>query len=113
MSTYINHLDDSKVTTLGSEISFNENAVNKKLLVNRNDVMMVLFALDKHVNIAKHSNPGDALVQIIEGIADITIDETVYRVQSGETIVLPANVPHALHATEQFKMLLTVIKPKN
>ena len=64
----------------------------------------------KGQGLSKHSAPFDAMVQIIEGIAEITIDEEVFVLTEGEMIIMPANIPHALKAKEQYKMLLTMIK---
>ena len=68
-----------------------------------------MFAFDKGEEISSHSSTGDALVYILDGEAEITIGEEVFNVTKGETIVMPAGIPHALLAKEQFKMLLVVV----
>ncbi|MNP52491.1 Cupin domain protein [compost metagenome] len=72
---------------------------------------MTLLSLDKGSSIGGHSSPGDAMVNILSGQAEITIGEDNYTVLAGETLVMPANIPHALYATEAFQMLLVVVKP--
>lgn len=52
------------------------------------------------------------MVNILSGLAEITIDEEVFEVAAGQTIVMPANIPHSLYAKEAFQMLLVVVKPE-
>jgi len=112
MSTYIKHLPQADASKLNDQIQFKTNEVNKEILVARKDLMMVLFAVDKDAVIAKHSTTGDALVQILEGVAQITIADKEHIVHGGQFIVLPATIPHELLAIEAFKMLLTIVKPE-
>ena len=83
-----------------------------KTLVQRKDLGMTIFSLDKDQEIGRHSSPGDAMVNILSGLAEITIDEEVFEVAAGQTIVMPANIPHSLYAKEAFQMLLVVVKPE-
>ena len=64
----------------------------------------------KCVALSEHSAPFDALVQIIEGVAEIKIGGAAQKLSAGESVIMPANVPHALSATQNFKMLLTMIR---
>ncbi len=54
--------------------------------------------------------PFDALVQILDGRAELTIGGKVVEAEVGQTVLMPADVPHSLHATERFKMLLVMIR---
>jgi len=71
---------------------------------------ITLFAFDKDQKLSEHSAPFDAMVQCLEGKVEITIDKKPYSLTEGECIIMPANIPHAVYATEKFKMLLTMIK---
>ena len=71
-----------------------------------------MFSFDKGEGLSTHSAPFDALVQVIEGMVDITIDDEVIRLKKDDSVIMPANVPHALNAIERFKMILTMIKEK-
>ena len=71
---------------------------------------ITLFSFDKGEGLSEHSAPFDALVQVLEGSANIVVNGQVFTVNAGESIVFPANAPHALTAIERFKMLLTMIK---
>ena len=71
---------------------------------------ITLFSFDKGEGLSEHRAPFDALVQVLEGVVNITVNGTLFTVKAGESIVFPANAPHALTAVERFKMLLTMIK---
>ena len=71
---------------------------------------ITLFSLDKGEGISTHTTSGDAMVQILDGEAEITIGDKVIIVKEGETVIMPSDVPHGLEARKRFKMLLTVIK---
>ena len=73
-------------------------------------VLHLASLIDKGEGLSEHRAPFDALVQVLEGVADITLNGTLFTVKAGESIVFPANAPHALVAVEKFKMLLTMIK---
>jgi quercetin dioxygenase-like cupin family protein len=72
---------------------------------------LTVFAFAKGEGLSTHHSNGDALVQVLEGTGTLTIDGQAHTLKAGETIVLPANIPHAVNAPEDFKMLLTVVKP--
>ncbi len=71
---------------------------------------ITFFAFAKGEQLSPHSAPYDAFVQIVEGQASVMIEETWHKMQAGEVIVLPANIPHAVKAPENMKMLLVMIK---
>lgn len=71
---------------------------------------MSLFAFAKGQGLSEHSAPFDALVQIIDGEAEIKIGGVAQKLSAGESVIMPANVPHELSATQNFKMLLTMIR---
>ena len=80
-------------------------------IVMKNDAGNVtFFAFSAGQELSKHSAPFDALVQVIEGQAQIIIDETEHTVAAGEAILMPADIPHAVRADEDFKMVLTMLK---
>jgi len=91
-------------------INYAEGSVVSKVVTRKPGGNITLFAFDKDEELAEHSSPHDALVQVLDGVAEITIDGTSFLVEHGYCILLPANIPHALKATEKFKMMLTMIK---
>lgn len=100
----------------GIKFSFNEiityadKAVVSKQILKQQKGNITLFAFDKGQELTEHKTPFDALVNIIDGKADIIIDGKSNVLKAGESIIMPANIPHALKATEKFKMVLTMIK---
>lgn len=98
------------VLRLASLIEYSEGGVISKQLIKSPAGNITLFSFDQGEGLSEHRAPFDALVQILEGTADITVNGTLFTVKEGESIVFPANAPHALTAVEKFKMLLTMIK---
>jgi quercetin dioxygenase-like cupin family protein len=92
------------------EITVQSGAVVSKTIVNRTAGTMTLFAFDQGQSLSEHTTPFDALVQVVEGIVTITIGGRPHQLQTGESILMPAGVPHAVMADSPMKMLLTMIK---
>ena len=98
------------VLHLASLIDYSEGGIISKQLIKSPAGNITLFSFDKGEGLSEHRAPFDALVQVLEGSANITVNGTLFIVKAGESIVFPANAPHALTAAERFKMLLTMIK---
>lgn len=92
-----------------NEVNYQEGQVVSKTLAQNASVSVTLFAFDKDEEISSHKSGGDALITCLEGVGRITIDEDIYELTEGESIVMPAGHPHAVYAKEKFKMLLVVI----
>jgi quercetin dioxygenase-like cupin family protein len=71
---------------------------------------VTLFAFDEGEGLSEHTSPFNALVQVVEGEAEITISGKAHCVKGGELILMPAQQPHALKALQRFKMILTMIR---
>jgi quercetin dioxygenase-like cupin family protein len=99
-----------EVLRLSELVSYQEGTVVSRTLVKHPTGTVTVFAFDAGQGLTEHTAAFDALVQILEGRAEITISDKPYRVESGEAILLPANQPHALAALTPFKMLLTMIR---
>jgi quercetin dioxygenase-like cupin family protein len=109
MKNFIKNIEFSKAVELKSLVQYQEGQVVSKTLAQGRPVSITLFAFDKGEEISSHASSGDAMVHILDGTAEISIGDNKFMVKAGETIVMPANVSHALFATEQFKMILTVV----
>lgn len=108
---FFKNIEIAKALTLKDEVAYAPGQVVSKTLVQTANVSMTLFAFDKGEEISTHSAPGDALVYVTEGAVTITIgDNEPSLVKEGEFILMPANIPHGLEATEKFKMMLVVVK---
>ena len=106
----IKNIDHNKVLNLIDLVSYQEGQVVSRTLSQVKQISLTLFAFDTGEGISTHSAPGDAMVQVLDGVAEVTIGDEVFNVGAGESIVMPANIPHGLEARERFKMLLTLIK---
>jgi quercetin dioxygenase-like cupin family protein len=95
---------------LDTAIEYQTAAVVSKTLINRPSGTITLFAFDEGQGLSEHTAPFDAVVQIVDGEAEIIISGESHFLTSGETIIMPAGEPHALKAKNCFKMLLTMIK---
>ncbi len=93
-----------------NSIEYAEKAVVSKHVLKKETGTVSLFAFDKGEALSEHTAPFDAMVFVVDGKADIFIDGESNILEAGETIIMPANIPHALKAIERFKMLLTMIR---
>ena len=106
---FIKNIEFKKPLNMESLVDYEEGRVVSRTLTQGKSLSVTLFAFDSGEEISSHSSGGDAMVYIIDGKAEITIGDEKFTVNKGETIVMPAQVPHALMAIEKFKMLLTVV----
>lgn len=107
----LKNIEVEKVLKLTDLVEYQPGQVVSRTLAQNKAVSVTLFSFDKGEEISTHSSHGDAMVTVLEGTAKITIGGQVYSLNGGETIVMPAGIPHAVEAQEQFKMLLTVVFP--
>jgi quercetin dioxygenase-like cupin family protein len=91
-------------------ILYQDGSVVSKTLLDKGIGTITLFAFDKGQGLSEHTAPFDAVVQIIDGEAEITISGVKHNLKAGQMIIMPANQPHALKAVSKFKMLLTMIR---
>lgn len=91
-------------------VDYEEGRVVSRTLAQNSGVSLTLFAFDAGEGLSSHSSPGDALAYILDGESLITIDGEEMAVGANEAVVMPANIPHAVHAKQPFKMLLAVVK---
>ena len=105
------NIDLATPLSLTALVTYQTGQIVSRTLVQNRGVSLTLFAFDTNEEISSHESKGDAMVQILDGKAKITIGEGTYFLSAGETVVMPAGVPHALEAVEPFKMLLTVVFP--
>ena len=107
-----NEFKKGKKFSFAESINYAEKAVVSKHVLRKETGNISLFAFDKGEGLSEHTTPFDAMVFIVDGKADIIINGVSNVLEIGDTIIMPANIPHALKAVERFKMLLTMIKSK-
>ena len=102
--------DEPTVGRVVDLVAYQDDAIVSRIVVKREAGNVTLFAFDEGQELSEHTAPYDALVQVVEGDAAITIAGRPYRVGAGEMILMPARQPHAVKAVSRFKMLLTMIR---
>ena len=102
--------DVSKIFSMDGSIEYTSGGVISKQITKSKAGNVTLFSFDKGQGLTEHSASYDALVQVIDGKVEIKIGGEPYMLEKGDSIIMPANVPHALDAVEPFKMILTMIK---
>jgi quercetin dioxygenase-like cupin family protein len=105
-----NIFEKSKIYSLKESVPYADGSVVSKIVAKNNAGNVTLFSFDAGQNLSEHTAPFDALVQVVEGRANITINKKGNILSEGDLIIMPANVPHAVEAIGQFKMLLTMLK---
>jgi quercetin dioxygenase-like cupin family protein len=104
--------EELKARTLKVEnlIEYQKGAVVSREIIRKGTGTVTIFAFDKGEGLSEHTAPFDAIVQVIDGKAEIIISGNKNILEKGDMIIMPANDPHALHAMERFKMILTMIR---
>ncbi len=106
METY----EKAKVIALENSIEYTSGGVVSKQVTKCEGGNITLFAFDKGQELSEHTAQFDALVQVLDGVAEIRIDGHPNLLHCGDCIIMPARHPHAVYAIERFKMLLTMIR---
>jgi len=91
-------------------IEYQKGAVVSKEILRKGTGTVTIFAFDRGEGLSEHTAPFDAVVQVIDGKAEINISGNKNILERGDMIIMPANEPHSLHAMERFKMILTMIR---
>jgi quercetin dioxygenase-like cupin family protein len=104
------HPEVQVVTSMTDLIQYQDGSVVSRTILKRESGSVTLFAFDQSQGLSEHTAPYDALVHLLDGEAEITIDGKAHRVKQGEMIIMPANHPHALKAVTRFKMVLTMLR---
>lgn len=105
-----NNASELKVETLMNLVNYQPGSIVSRQILKKEKGNVTLFALEEGQVISEHTTPFEALVVLLDGEAEITISGKPYRLKSGETILMPAQHPHALKAVKPFKMMLTMIR---
>jgi len=100
----------SNIMNLASLVDYNMGAIVSRQITKSEGGNITLFAFDKDQELSEHTAPYNALVQILDGEAEIKISGQPFHLMTSDSILMPANAPHALRAVRAFKMLLTMIK---
>ena len=99
-----------KVLSLKDLVDYQEGTVASRMIINRKAGSITLCSFDENEGLSEHTAPYDATVTILEGECEVWVAGQTLQMKSGDTIIFPANAPHALSAITRFKMTLTMIR---
>ena len=100
----------AEILNLAEMVSYQTGSIVSRQITKADSGNVTLFAFDEGQELSEHTAPFDALVHVVEGEAEIIISGKSFHLKNGDAIVMPADEPHAVKATGQFKMLLTMIR---
>ena len=103
-------LEPSVKHRLEKLVDYSEGSVVSRTIAKTKTATVTLFSFDKGQALSEHSAPFDAMVQVLDGEAELVIGGESIITRAGETVIMPANIPHAVNAVKQFKMLLTMLR---
>ena len=95
---------------LAENVEYSADSIVSKTLVDKPSGTVTLFAFDAGQSLSEHTAPFDAMVTVLDGQAEITIDGQALTATTGQMVIMPANIPHAVKAVDAFKMLLIMIR---
>lgn len=102
--------NQNKILNVNTAISYQEGSVVSREIIKKQAGNITIFAFDAGQGLSEHKTPFDALAQITDGKAEITVSGIKYELLQGDMLLMPANEPHELKAQKRFKMILTMIK---
>ena len=105
-----NLFETATILDFAALAEYSTNGIVSKQVIQKKTGNITLFAFDEGQKLSEHTAPFDAMVQVIEGQGEIVINGKPFLLQAGKSIIMPANIPHAVNAISKFKMLLIMIK---
>jgi len=102
----------ARVLRLTELVQYQDGTVASRMIVNSRAGSITLFSFDENEGLSEHTAPYDAVVTILDGECEVWVQGETYQMKEGDTIIFPANIPHALSAVTRFKMSLTMIREK-
>lgn len=111
MKNFIKNIPHETQVRFADLVNVVPGQIVSRTLAQNKALSLTLFAFDKGEEIGTHGSSGDAMVTVLEGTGQFTIGGTPHIVKAGETLVMPATIPHSVFAPEPFKWILTVVFP--
>ncbi len=109
MDRFMNHIELAKPMPLVKQISWKLGDIVTKPILQSKNVYIALMAIDRRQKVMTTDSVKDTLIYVLEGTAEVTIDEKRHIVTGGETIIMPANKPHSIYALEQVKLMFIML----
>jgi quercetin dioxygenase-like cupin family protein len=107
-----NEFEKAKVFSFNDSVEYASGGILSKTVLKKETGNISLFSFARGEALSEHTAPFDAIIQVVDGRGEVTIGGKPFILKAGETIIMPANIPHAVRAVEKFKMVLTMIRSK-
>ena len=107
-----NEFEKAKIFSFNDSIEYSDGGIVSKTVLKKETGNISLFSFAKGEALSEHTAPFDAMIQVVDGKGEIVIGGKSFFVDAGQTIIMPANISHAVKAVEKFKMVLTMIRSK-
>jgi quercetin dioxygenase-like cupin family protein len=105
-----NEFENSKVFSFDESVEYSEGGIVSKTVLKKQTGNISLFSFAKGEALSEHTAPFDAMITVVDGTGEVIIGGKSFILTAGQTIIMPANITHAVNAVEKFKMVLTMIK---
>lgn len=102
--------EKGKVFSVNGMIDYADGGVVSKELIHNDSGSVTLFSFDAGQGLSEHTAPFDALIQVIDGEMELTVEGAKHVIKVGEAFVIPSGSRHSVNAAKQFKMLITMIR---
>lgn len=99
-----------KVLTLKDLVAYQDGSIASRMIINKKAGSITIFSFDEGEGLSEHTAPFDAVVTILDGECEVWVSGKIHPMKEGDTIIFPANAPHALSAVTRFKMMLVMVK---
>ncbi|MDQ1332196.1 MAG: hypothetical protein QG576_230 [Bacteroidota bacterium] len=107
-----NEFEKAKVFSFNDSVEYASGGILSKTVLKKETGNISLFSFAKGEALSEHTSPFDAMIQVVDGKGEVTIGGKPFILDAGQSIIMPANITHAVKAVEKFKMVLTMIKSK-
>jgi quercetin dioxygenase-like cupin family protein len=105
-----NEFERSKVFSFNDSVDYSDGGIVSKTVLKKETGNISLFSFDKGDALSEHTAPFDAMITVVDGKGEVIIGGKSFILSTGQSIIMPANITHAVNAVEKFKMVLTMIK---
>ncbi|MGA2406120.1 MAG: cupin domain-containing protein [Bacteroidales bacterium] len=105
-----NEFEKSRVFSFNESIDYSDGGIVSKTVLKKQTGNISLFSFAKGEALSEHTAPFDAMIQVVDGRVEVVIGGKSFLLEAGQSIIMPANITHAVNAVEKFKMVLTMIK---
>ncbi len=107
-----NEFEKARVFSFNDSIEYSDGGIVSKTVLKKETGNISLFSFAKGEALSEHTAPFDAMIQVVDGKGEIIIGGKSFYLEAGQSIIMPADIPHAVKAVEKFKMVLTMIRSK-